>query len=127
MRDLKSNIDAVTGLASADNTDTEVTGATVDLQGFDAVAFVVEVGTITGAGTVTPKLEESDDGSTWSDVASAEVVGEFTALATDTNQKASYNGGKRYVRCSTVVAGVVSAATYGILNIKGCPTSAPVA
>ncbi len=127
MRDLKSNINVSTALASADHTDTDQDSAEVDLQGYNSVAFVLEVGTITGAGTVTPTLEESDtSGSGYTTVADNEVVGTFTDLATDTNQKVSYNGIKQYVRLSTTVTGVISAATYGVLEVRGNANNAEV-
>ena len=128
MRDLKNNITASTVLASADQAATEKDSTEVDLLGFDAVAFIVEVGTITGAGSVTPAIEESDvSGSGFTVAAAGDVVGVGTLLVTDTNQKLSYVGIKRYVRLSTTVVATITAATYGVLAVSAKPHDAPVA
>jgi hypothetical protein len=128
MRDLKSNINATTALVSADYAGSDQDSAEVDLQGYDSVAFILEVGTITATGTVTPALEHSDtSGSGFEAVPANEVVGELADLATDTNQKVSYNGIKRYVRLSTTETGTVTAATYGVLEVRGRPEDAAVA
>ena len=129
MRDLKSNINAITLHASADNTSTEVNSYAMDLQGFNAACILVEVGTITvsGAGAVLPVLQESADNSTWTAVTASEVIGAFTVLVTDTNQKISYNGIKRYIRVHCGVTATVSAATYGILGVHADTLTAAVA
>ena len=126
MRDLKSNINAETVLASADHVAVAQTSTGLDLKGYNSVAFIIEVGTITG-GSVTPKLQESSDNSTWTDVDALEVVGTLSALATNTNQKVSYNGIKRYVRVATTIVATVTAATYGVIGVRGNPAEAPVA
>lgn len=128
MRDLKNNIEAATVLASTDHTSTEKDSAEVDLLGFDAVAFTVEVGTITGAGSVTPAIEESDvSGSGFTLAAAGDVIGVGTALVSDVNQKLSYVGSKRFVRLSTTVVATITASTYGVLSVVALPHDAPVA
>ena len=47
---------------------TDVNGPLVDLFGFNCAVLMVEVGTIVDTGTVEIEVEESDDGTTWTDM-----------------------------------------------------------
>lgn len=99
MRDLKSNILAVPSLAPAAQIDATATGAGVDCRGYDSVTALVNTGTVTG--TWTPSLEESDDDSTYTAVAAADLIGEFAAITTANDnavQQVGYRGSARYVR-----------------------------
>lgn len=125
MRDIKSNLGIATSLAPATRNAT-ANGTGVDLQGFNAAMVVLQVGAITD-GTHTPKLQESDDNAAFTDVAAADLIGEFAQLAANTNQRVGYRGAKRYVRVvATVVPGATGGA-YGALVVKGEPNHAPVA
>jgi hypothetical protein len=76
-----------------------VNGQGVDLQGADSATVVVSIGAITGAGgDATVTLEESDDNSTFSDVADADILGTEPTLAANTAYQFGYIGSKRYVR-----------------------------
>ena len=76
-----------------------VNGETVDTRGFDSVAFAVSVGAITGTGgDATVTIEESDDDSTWTDVADADIIGTEPTLAANTAYQFGYSGNARYVR-----------------------------
>ena len=84
-RDLKSNIDIVTSLAPAARTAT-ASGTGVDLRGYESAVASFIVGTVTD-GTHTPSVEESDDDSTYTAVAAADLLGSLAALASDTVQR----------------------------------------
>ncbi len=125
MRDMKNNVDAVTSINPAAQTAT-INGAGVDLRGFDSAMAVFHPGTMTD-GTHTPKIQESDDDSTYTDVASADQQGTLAALASNTVQRAGYIGSKRYIRAVSTVAGATAGGVYGALVLRGSPHIAPVA
>ncbi len=129
MRDLKSNLDVVQSLAPAARTaDADGTGA--DLLGYGSAVAVVAFGAWTD-GTHTPALEESDDNSTFTAVAAADLQGSFTACAdadTDnTVQRVGYLGTKRYVRVALTVTGATTGALSAAEIVRGHPASAPLA
>ncbi len=103
---------------------TNVNGSTVDLQGFDSVSFIVCFGTLTGGAVSGLKLQESDDGSTWADLAG-------TALAiADTDDNKSLRADlvqprKRYARV-VVTRGTANAVIdIGLAILRGA-MKAPV-
>lgn len=102
-RDLKSDVDVVTSLAPAARTVAAV-GKGADLRGFESAVVAFVVGTVTD-GTHTPSLEESDDDSTYTAVAAADLLGTLANLASNTVQRVGYRGGKRYVRAKVAVSG----------------------
>ena len=105
-------------------TDTSDNGITFDAQGFNSVFFAVNVGanggTLNAANKVKPKLQESVDGSDWTNVTNVGDAGGYavdelgyfadvdTAGEAEKIYKVAYTGGKRYVRVSVVVIGTVS-------------------
>lgn len=93
------------------------TGVTVDLAGFQKAMFIAHLGTITD-GTFAFDPEESDDDSTWTNIAAGDLSGAFvsgTSAADDTVQEVGYLGSKRYIRCNLTVSG--SPATGGAIGI----------
>jgi hypothetical protein len=126
MRDLTSNIAVVTAIAPAVLTATN-TPPGFDLLGFNTVAVVISTGAIAGAGNFTPKLQESDDNATFTDVAAADLIGTLPAtLAAASTYKAGYKGFKRYIRpVLTLNSGTSIAA--GVLLVKGDASQRPVA
>ncbi len=115
---------AVTTLAPAART-AGANGSTVDLQGYEGVLIQAVVGTITD-GTHSLTVQESDDGTTWSNVAAANLQGSFANLATDTNQKVGYLGTKRYIRVDAAVSGATTGGIYAVIVVRGAPRKAPV-
>ena len=96
---------------------TTATGVTVDLAGFDKAMFIAHVGTITD-GTFAFDPEESDDDSTWGNIAAGDLSGSFTSgtsSADDTVQEVGYMGSKRYIRCNLTVSG--SPSTGGAVGV----------
>ena len=103
----------------------DANGTGIDLQGYDAAMVVFHPGTITD-GTHTPKVQESDDNSTWNDVAAADQEGTLSALANNTVQRVGYKGAKRYVKAVVTVTGATSGGVYGAEVVRGLPDIAPV-
>lgn len=106
------------------NSDTTTNGAIIDTQGFEALEFVVQAGTVS-AGTFTPLIEESDssDMSGSNAVADADLLGteaEAALSASNTAKRIGYRGSKRYVRLSLVSAGSANA-VVGATAILGRP------
>jgi hypothetical protein len=95
-------------------------GTGVDIANLGEVTVHFIVGTITD-GTHTPKLQESDNNSTWSDVAAADQAGTLAALASNVNQKVGYLGTKRYVRAVSTVAGATTGGVYSAIAVGGQP------
>ncbi|MDX0897439.1 hypothetical protein GOD90_10595 [Sinorhizobium medicae] len=125
-RDLYNNISAVSSIVPAVQTAT-ATGTGVDGRGFQSVTYVVNTGAIAGAGNFTPKMQESDDNSAWSDVAAADLLGSFpSALAASTAIRVGYKGSKRYTRAVLTLNSGTSIAA-GAVAILGHPELAPVA
>ena len=89
---------------------TTVNGTGVDLSGtgnfFRTAMMLVIAGAITD-GTHTFKLQESDDNSTFTDVAAGDLQGTLTAVSSanaNTVQRQSYTGSKRYLRAVVTTA-----------------------
>ncbi|PTL55746.1 hypothetical protein [Paraconexibacter algicola] len=81
-----------------------VTGTGVDLAGCEAATIIVETGAASTVATI--KVQESDDNSTFTDVADADLIGltgnpSGFATTASSIRKVAYVGGKRYVRVST--------------------------
>lgn len=117
MRDLLRTVSNVKSFVPAAQTAT-VTGTGVDLQGFESAVATVNIGTLTD-GTHTPKLQESADNSTFTDVAAADQIGTFAALAANVLQSVGYIGQKRYIRLFVTVAGATTGAVYGGVVTRG--------
>lgn len=126
MRDLVNNIGIVQAIAPAVLTATN-TPAAVDLNGFNSAVVVINTGAIAGSGNFTPKLQESDDNTNFTDVAAGDLIGAFpAALAAASVYKVGYKGFKRYVRpVLTLNSGTSIAA--GVLIVKGDANKRPVA
>lgn len=137
-RDLANNkkVSKVLGLSAKSGTDTEVNGDSIDMQGYDSVMFVLGFGaegdTLSGSVKVTPRLEESDNDSTWSTVAAEDLHGgDFTEIdeAADADQyyKRGYKGDKRYLRIVLALVGAHTSGTIaGATAIQGHAHAKPV-
>lgn len=111
-RDLASNV-SFTGQSFVPAARTATANGTgVDLRDYKAEALVIRFGAITGTTpTMTIRWEESDDDSTYTAVAAADLDGGLVpagldATAANTVIKRGYLGTKRYVRAAiTAIAG----------------------
>lgn len=96
-----------------------VQGTGVDLQGCDAALVILDNGAATAAATV--KIQESDDNSTFTDVADTDLIGTSgnpagVAQTASTLVKVSYIGVKRYVRVATTAG---TAALFSAEVVRG--------
>ena len=94
---------AIALTAVADGED--VAGTAIDRQGRDGLEFIFQVGAYTD-GSVTPLIEESDDNSTFTAVADADLTNTEASAALSAAGVSSigYVGFKRYVRATAVTA-----------------------
>ncbi|MCH8209414.1 MAG: hypothetical protein IIA62_10250 [Nitrospinae bacterium] len=123
MRDLKNNVDVVKSIDPA-TYNSDQTGTGVDLRDNDSAMAVIQSGALTD-GTHTPKLQESDDDSTYTDVVSADLEGSFANIAANAVQRVGYKGSKRYVRVFVTSSGATGA-IYSASIARGNPHVAPV-
>jgi hypothetical protein len=110
-------------------------GIGVDIKGYDAVTAVWGFGatgdTLSGSVFVVGVLQESDDNSTFTDVAAADMVG--TPPTVDSNAEDSvtyqvgYIGSKRYLRTKYDFTGTHSTGIEGFgLVIRHLPAQLPL-
>ena len=126
MRDLVSNIGVAQAIAPAVQA-AAADGIAVDLKGFNSVAFVINTGAVAGSGDFGLKVQESDNGSAFTDAPASAVQGTVPAtLAAASTYKLGYVGFKRYARLSLTKAGGTSIA-LGAVAIKADPANRPVA
>ena len=123
--DIKQTQDVQNSLAPAART-ASANGSGVDLANFASATVAFSVGTITD-GTHTPSVEESDDNSSFSAVAAADLIGTLSALASNTNQRVGYRGTKRYIRAVSTVAGATAGGVYAAVVIRGDGRKQPTA
>ncbi len=139
MKDLSNNIVPVVSLAAATRT-AAANGTGVDLQGYESATVLVDVGaegdTLSGSVYFEVSLEESDDDSTYTDVAQASIVdgtiasgGIFLKLDGTTGGnpdsaggifRVGYVGNSRYIRVVLAKTGTHSNGTpLGAMVVKG--------
>jgi hypothetical protein len=124
MLDRYSQTTCVISAAQGAHTAT-VTGGSVDTAGYDSATVYLLPGVITD-GTHLPKVQESVDNSTWTDVAATDLMGTpFSNLASNVNQKMGYVGIKRYLRIVSTVAGATTGGIYAGIIILGMSKKLP--
>lgn len=127
MQDLYNNISGAITLAPAART-ASANGTGVDLAGYTAAMVVITTGTITD-GTHAIKLQESDDNSTYTDVAASQVQGTNPSITSSNGNsvyKLGYLGYKRYIRAVTTVTGATTGGVYQATVLRGEPRHVPV-
>ncbi len=103
------------------------TGTAIDVKGFNSAALIINTGAIAGAGAFQPKLQESVDNTTFTDVAAGDLQGSIpTALAANAVLKIGYIGSKRYLRPVLTLASGTSIAA-GAVFVLGDASNRPVA
>lgn len=141
LKDLKNNIKNEKALEAQVMTG-DLNGATIDLQGYMACMFSANVGasgdTLSGSVKFELAVQESDDGSSWSAVAdadiSASVAGSQTgtfALIDDAAEDSlvysvAYIGGKQYVRAIVNATGTHTNGTPLSITALKLPQVVPV-
>ncbi|MEV0237570.1 hypothetical protein [Nonomuraea sp. NPDC050786] len=118
--DVYDNIKARVALAPATaRLNGSVNGAAVDRKEgrvfFRSAMFVVNAGTVTD-GTHTVNVQESGNGSVWTDVDADDLMGTEVVVGTandDQVHEIGYRGNARYIRLQLVTAG---ATTGGLID-----------
>lgn len=124
---MANNVSLAQSLAPAIRT-ASANGTGVDLQGYEGALIVINTGTITD-GTHAIDIQESDDNSTFTSVAAADLIGTEPSIgAADDNKdyKIGYIGAKRYIRVAVTVSGATSGGAYSTAVVRGFPRHAPV-
>lgn len=119
-KDLIRHLNAAISLSPAART-ANATGTSVDLHGYESAAIYIVTGAITD-GTHAIDIEESDDNSTWADVAAGDLDGTEPSIgATDDDKvfEIGYLGKKRYLRVNVTVTGATSGGVYGAVVVRG--------
>jgi len=133
-RDQHSNIKPQLVVAPGTKSAT-VTSSAVDTQGYESVEFLTSIGaagdTLSGTVLFTQKLQDSPDGSTWTDVSSTYLLGSPAVINApsfnSTVQSVGYVGSARYVRTVLTATGTMSSGTPIAVNaILGHPHIRPV-
>lgn len=110
-----------------------VNGASIDREQFKnfsrSASVLVVTGTVTdGSHAIT--LEESDNGSAWSTVGAADLLGAPpTIVATDDDKlfEFGYTGSKRFLRVVAVTTGATTGGVYTAVIFVGEPRRRPIA
>jgi hypothetical protein len=119
MKDLTNIVYPQIAIAPGAAVTANVTGTGVNLTGYESADFQVAPGTITD-GTHTPKLQEcATSGGTYTDVATTDLLGAFTALVSSTPQHVGYKGRQPYVRIFVTVSGTTSGGYYNAVAVCG--------
>ena len=118
-RDLKNRGTISVHIAAASiasDTTTNPSGG-VDCSDLASITFAVHTGNWID-GTFTPNLQESDDDSTYTEIASDNIIGTETALGADnTVVSIGAHPQKKYARCQIVSTGTTSGSIIGVLAI----------
>ena len=129
MQDISKELNLSIALnATAISSNTTTAGAAIDLQGYEALLLEIRSHAWTD-GTYTPLVRESDDNSTYTDVADDDLTileADAAIGAANTVKKIGYVGHKRYVKLSIVSTGVTSGANIGATAIRGHARHNPV-
>lgn len=130
-QDLYNKQSAINSLRAAARTAT-VNGTGVDLRGYESALVVIDLGTFAGTTpTATFQVQESDDNTTFTAVAAADLHGGALAGIDTTNDEQlhvrGYIGTKRYVRVAiTAIAGTGPSLPCSASIIRGHARVAPV-
>lgn len=97
---------------------TTVNGTGIDISRSDSVTFVVMFGAISGTSpTYDFKVQESDDNSTWTDIAGAAHTTKNASAASSVLPGLTVRTAKRYVRSVETIGGTTPSFTRAVLAI----------
>lgn len=135
MRDLYNSIGVVRAVdpvvGAGDNT--KITSATIDMQGFRSLVWLISLGTLAdAAATFVMLMEESDDSgmSGKNNVADVnmdptEAIASFDEADDSSVRKIGYTGTKRYVTLSITPADNAGTWPVSIIALMGNPIGLP--
>ncbi len=145
MKDTYNNLAPVVAISPQTITSTgspqNLTSPAIDLQFFNSALVVAHLGDIDEMGSspvsaskVEMEIEHGDDGTTWTDVALADVVGPTSVTngivassqADQTTLKCGYIGDKRYIRVILLSTTLTNGGPVSAMVIKGNDRHAPV-
>lgn len=118
--DLYSSVKPVLGTAAAVTLDGATATPAIDTLGWQSLTFLLYSATAVAGSAVTFALTESDDNSTFTAVAAADVL--FRATASSKVHTVGYRGKKRYVKAAATVTGTPAGQITAVL---GHPVSSP--
>lgn len=128
MRDQSKNLLAAISIdPQTISTNTTTNGDGVDLRGYDAAMALFESNDTIADGDFALKLQESDDDSTYTDVAAADQIGALSDFSSSNEgvQQVGYIGNKRYIRGVIVSTSVSSGGIMGCTIVRGMPHRMP--
>lgn len=136
MHDLHNKIQpkrVISPVSVADNT--AQVGQIIDRQGYDALEYIIALGSIADADATFTVLLEDGDAANLSDAAAVddawllgtEALASFQYDSDNKLFKLGYVGPKRYTRLTITPANNASAALISAVAIMGCPHVSPVA
>ena len=126
MRDISQNLGFAQTITPAVQTAT-ANGASVNTNNFESATLVINTGAVAGAGNFTAKLQDSSDGTNFTDVAASLLVGTLPGvLAANSVVKQGYLGGNAYLRAVLTLNSGTSIAA-GATIVLGSPKVTPVA
>lgn len=137
MRDLYHNLLVTQPVNPSVATTTQTSGA-IDLQGYGSASVVFSLGqsgdTLSGSLYWTLKLQHSDDDSSYTNVAAADVIDGITSIVVDDaaederSYSMGYIGNKQYIKAVATPTGSHSNGTpLGVLALRGTASLSPVA
>lgn len=126
--DMKNNLSVAQSITPAAYT-ADTNGAGVDLANFGGALVIIDAGVDTD-GSHTFEVQESDDDSTYTAVADADLIGTEPVVAApadgDQIYRIGYVGSKRYIRVATTVTGTTTGAVYGASVVRSGARKAPI-
>ena len=105
---------------------TDITGATIDTANYEGVAFIVQLGAIEATAVTALKLQDSPDGSAWTDIASTDIT-----VADDDDNEVRYldlhRPSERYVRvyADRATQNATMTATYALYGSRSAILAQP--
>jgi hypothetical protein len=131
-RDLYNNITAAASIGAQAVT-AALNGSSVDMANYASAVVLLDLGTFAGTTpSATIQIQESDDNSTFTAVAAADLHGGALPGTIDTTNDAQlyergYIGQKRYLRVAiTAIAGTGPSLPLSAVIVRGHPRKAPI-
>ena len=130
-RDLYNKVSPASSILARTVTAT-VNGIGVDLQGYESADVLIDLGTFEGTTpSATIQIQESDDNTTFTAVAAADLIGGALPATIDTTNddtlyERGYLGRKRYVRVAvTAISGTGPSLPMSAVVVRGHARSMP--
>lgn len=91
-------------------------GSAINVIGYSPVRVSLSADTCGYSGSVDVTLQDSNDGSTWTDVASCRAFSRVTEANDNTTYEKNYAGGKNYLRAVATISGATC--NFGVSVVK---------